>query len=34
VKLGFHLVASLAVHFYWFDIRVRKLVQAKRLGNG
>ncbi len=28
------LLASLGVQFFWFDIRVRKLFTAERLGNG
>lgn len=29
-----HLIASLAVNFFWFEIRVRKLFVAARLKNG
>lgn len=31
---SFHLLASLGVNYYWFDIRVRSLFVAKNLGNG
>lgn len=34
LKLPFHMLASMGVHFYWFDIRVRKLFVAERLKNG
>lgn len=34
VKLPFHMLASIGVHYYWFDIRVRKLFIAKQLKNG
>lgn len=34
VKLPFHLMASLGVHWAWFDQRVRRLVQATNLKNG
>lgn len=33
-KLPFHMLGSLGVNFFWFDIRVRKLFVAERLGNG
>ena len=31
---SFHMAGSLGVNFFWFDIRVRKLFVAERLGNG
>lgn len=31
---NFHMVSSLAVHWFWFDVRVRKLFRAETLGNG
>ena len=34
MKLGFHILASLAVNYFWFDTRVRKLVVADRIKNG
>ena len=34
LKLPFHLMASLGVHWAWFDQRVRRLVQATNLKNG
>lgn len=34
VKLGLHVLASLGVNGFWFDIRVRKLMVADSLGNG
>jgi hypothetical protein len=33
-KLGLHVLASLGVNGFWFDIRVRKLMVADSLGNG
>lgn len=32
-RLPFHMLASLGVHYYWFDVRVRKLFVAERLKN-
>lgn len=34
MKFPFHLIASVGVHYYWFDIRVRKLFVVERLKNG
>lgn len=34
LKLPFHMLASMGVHYYWFDIRVRKLFVAERIKNG
>jgi hypothetical protein len=34
VKLPFHMIASIGVHYYWFDVRVRKLFVAEKLKNG
>lgn len=33
-KLPLPLLASLGVHYFWFDIRVRKLLVAERIKNG
>lgn len=33
LKLPFHMLASLGLQYYWFDIRVRKLFVAERLKN-
>lgn len=33
-KLNYHMIASLMVNFYWFDVRVRKLFVAEDVGNG
>jgi hypothetical protein len=30
----FHMLASLGVNYFWFDLRVRKLFVADHLGNG
>jgi len=34
IKLPFHMLASLGVNHFWFDIRVRKLFVAETVGNG
>lgn len=34
LRLPFHMLASLGVHYYWFDVRVRKLFVAEKLKNG
>jgi hypothetical protein len=34
IRLPFHMLASIGVNYYWFDIRVRKLFVADTLGNG
>jgi hypothetical protein len=34
VKFGLHIIASLGVNGFWFDVRVRKLMVADSLGNG
>jgi hypothetical protein len=34
MKLPFHMLASIGVHYFWFDTRVRKLFVAERLKNG
>ena len=34
MRLPFHLLASLGVHYSWFDRRVRKLVRATEIKNG
>jgi len=31
---SFHMIGTLGVNFFWFDVRVRKLFVAERLGNG
>lgn len=33
-RLPFHMVASIGVNYYWFDLRVRRLFVADALGNG
>jgi hypothetical protein len=33
-RLAFHMLASIGVNYYWFDVRVRKLFVADTLGNG
>lgn len=33
-KYPFHMLASIGVNYFWFDIRVRKLFVADSLGNG
>jgi hypothetical protein len=33
-KYPFHMIASLGVNYFWFDVRVRKLFVADELGNG
>jgi hypothetical protein len=32
-KLGLHILASVGINSFWFDVRVRKLVVADALGN-
>lgn len=34
VRFPFHMLSSLGVHYFWFDVRVRKLFVAEKLGNG
>ncbi len=34
LRLPFHLLASVGVQYYWFDMRVRKLFAAERIKNG
>lgn len=34
VKFGLHVIASIGVNGFWFDVRVRKLMVADSLGNG
>lgn len=33
-RYPYHMLASIGVNYYWFDIRVRKLFVAEKLGNG
>ncbi len=33
-KFNYHMLASLAANWFWFDVRVRKLYKAEDLGNG
>lgn len=33
-RMSFHMLGTLGVHFFWFDIRVRRLFVTERLGNG
>ncbi len=34
LKLPFHMIASIGVNGFWFDVRVRKLFVAEKLKNG
>jgi len=34
VRRPFHMLAAIGVQYYWFEIRVRRLFVAERLGNG
>lgn len=34
VKYPLHMLASLGINFFWFDVRVRRLFRADSLGNG
>jgi hypothetical protein len=34
LKLPVHMLASLANHHFWFEVRVRKLFVAEKVGNG
>jgi hypothetical protein len=34
MKMPFHMLASIGVHYYWFDVRVRKLFVVEKLKNG
>lgn len=34
LNFPFHMLSSLGVHYFWFDVRVRKLFVAEKLGNG
>lgn len=34
VRYPLHMLSSLGVHYFWFEIRVRKLFVAEKLGNG
>jgi hypothetical protein len=34
IRLPFHMLSSLGINFFWFDVRVRKLFQADALKNG
>jgi hypothetical protein len=33
-KLNFHMIGSLVVNWFWFDLRVRHMFKAEALGNG
>jgi hypothetical protein len=33
-RFNYHMMASLMVNWFWFDMRVRKLFKAESLGNG
>jgi hypothetical protein len=33
-KFNYHMISSLVVNWYWFDLRVRKLFVAEDVGNG
>jgi succinate dehydrogenase flavin-adding protein (antitoxin of CptAB toxin-antitoxin module) len=34
VRYPFHMIASLGVNYFWFDVRVRKLFVAEKIKNG
>lgn len=34
IRLPLHMLASLSINFFWFDVRVRSLFVADALGNG
>lgn len=34
LRYPLHMLASLSINFFWFDVRVRKLFVAETLGNG
>jgi len=34
MKKSGYIIADMAINYYWFDIRVRKLIAPDRLGNG
>ena len=34
LRLPLHMLASIGVNTLWFDVRVRKLFVAEKLGNG
>lgn len=34
MRLPFHMIASMGVNYFWFDIRVRKLFVAEKIKNG
>jgi hypothetical protein len=34
VRYPFHMIASLGLNWFWFDIRVRKLFVAEKIKNG
>jgi hypothetical protein len=34
VRYPLHMLASLGINFFWFDVRVRKMFRAEKLGNG
>ena len=33
-RLNYHMLSSMMVNWFWFDLRVRKLFRAEELGNG
>lgn len=33
-RLNYHMLSSMMVNWFWFDIRVRRLLRAEELGNG
>lgn len=33
-RFNYHMISSLAVNWFWFDMRVRRLFKAETLGNG
>ena len=34
IRFPLHMLASLSINFFWFDVSVRKLFVAESLGNG
>jgi len=34
IKYPFHMLSSLGINFFWFDVRVRMLFKAEMVKNG
>lgn len=34
MKKSGYIIADMAINYYWFDIRVRRLIAPEKLGNG